>query len=208
MDKVLRKLATGWDVGDNALTRAVREDGFERFAHLVDSVEGWASAMVKERSRLVIHPGHDWHSRSGVRELRPLFETGDVLAVTCLLHEAGIVSGAGRAMCEARRAITQRRVPSRCVVGCRRAVARFPGFDPRQSLLVVLWRLASCPTIPRRLKLILQLTIGGGPPRLRSGKSPDPETPNGDGPLQGASDIAKLLAPSPLILDQTGNRDA
>ncbi len=100
MDKVLQKLATGWGVGDDLLTRGVREDGFERFAQLVGNVERWASAMVRERSTLVIHPGLDCYSRSGELELRPLFEKGYVLAVMCLLHEVGIASDAGRAMCE------------------------------------------------------------------------------------------------------------
>ena len=100
MDKVLQKLATGWGVGDDLPTRGVRENGFERFAQLVGNVECWASAMVRERSTLVIHPGLDCYSRSGELKLRPLFEKGYVLAVMCLLHEAGIASGAGRAMCE------------------------------------------------------------------------------------------------------------
>lgn len=97
MDKALRKLASGWDDGTDEPKRGRPDDGFERLGRVVGDVEGWARAMVRERSRLVIHPGVDSYSQSGEPELRPLFETGYALAVLCLLDGVGIASAAGRA---------------------------------------------------------------------------------------------------------------
>ena len=68
---------------------------------MIGDVRGWSKAMARERSRLVIHPGMDCYSKSGGQELHPLFETGYMLAVLCLLREAGIPSSAGRDMCKA-----------------------------------------------------------------------------------------------------------
>lgn len=98
MDRALQELAS---TRASAESRAEDEGGFARWQEMIGNVESWSKAMARERSRLVIHPGMDCYSKSGSRELHPLFETGYVLAVLCLLRAAGIPSSAAREMCEA-----------------------------------------------------------------------------------------------------------
>ena len=100
MDQVLRELASPSQAEARG-TQAGDEGGFARFRRMIGDVGSWSKAMARERSRLVIHPGMDCYSRSGSQELHPLFETAYILAVLCLLSEAGIPSSAGREMCEA-----------------------------------------------------------------------------------------------------------
>ena len=54
----------------------------------------------------MIHPGMDCYSGTSGLELHPLFETGYILAVLCMLSEAGIAPRAGRELCEALLAAT------------------------------------------------------------------------------------------------------
>ncbi len=101
MRQVLRDLASALHAHEASQLEPDDESGFTRFHAMVGDVGRWSKAMAMERSRLVIHPGMDCYSKSGSRELHPLFETGYILSVLCLLREAGIPSSAGRKMCEA-----------------------------------------------------------------------------------------------------------
>ena len=77
------------------------DDSFRRFREIVGDVNAWAKAMVRARGSIVIHPGMDGYSGTSGLELYPLFETGYLLTVLCLLNEAGISPSAGVDLCEA-----------------------------------------------------------------------------------------------------------
>ena len=82
------------------------DESFRRFREIVGDVNAWAKAMARARSGIVIHPGMDCYSGTSGLELHPLFETGYILAVLCMLSEAGIAPRAGRELCEALLAAT------------------------------------------------------------------------------------------------------
>lgn len=96
----LQRLASTREVATASQVKQHDEAGLGRFRRMIGNARNWSKAMARERSRLVIHPGMDCYSKSGSQELRPLFETGYILAVLCLLREAGIPSAAGREMCK------------------------------------------------------------------------------------------------------------